>query len=105
MAVGYPSGKFEERSAKHVAQCTGYVVPRAWLLLGFVLLAPIIVRERLNLIVLAAVVGDVCIPEVHTFWSPYYRVELTRLPSPDAWPRPSAYSLVENHVWYRRRTY
>ncbi len=75
--------------------------PATWLLLGFLLLAPLVARDRLTLVVLAVVVCAVAIPEPNTFWSPYYRLELTRLPSPDGWPRASAYSLVANHVWYQ----
>ncbi len=75
--------------------------PATWLLLGFLLLAPLVARDRVTLVVLAVVVCAVAIPEPNTFWSPYYRLELTRLPSPDGWPRASAYSLVANHVWYQ----
>ena len=75
--------------------------PAAWLLLGFFLLAPLFARDRLTLVALAAVVCAVAIPEPNTFWSPYYRIELTRLAPPDGWPRASAYALVANHVWYQ----
>jgi len=75
--------------------------PAAWLLLGFFLLAPLVARDRLTLVALAAVVCAVAIPEPNTFWSPYYRIELTRLAPPDGWPRASAYALVANHVWYQ----
>jgi Spermine/spermidine synthase domain len=76
--------------------------PATWLLLGFLLLAPLLARDRLTLIVLAVVVCAVAIPEPNTFWSPYYRLDLTRLPSPDGCPGAAAYSLVANHVWYQR---
>lgn len=75
--------------------------PTTWLLLGFLLLAPLVARDRLTLIVFAAVVCVVAIPEPNTFWSPYYRIDLTRLSPPDGWPRASAYSLVTNHSWYQ----
>ena len=75
--------------------------PTTWLLLGFLLLAPLIASDRLTLVVLAIVVCAVAIPQPNTFWSPYYRLDLTRLPSPQGWPRASAYSLVANHVWYQ----
>jgi|HubBroStandDraft_6_1064221.scaffolds.fasta_scaffold02814_2 SAM-dependent methyltransferase len=75
--------------------------PASWLLLGFLLLAPLMAGDRLTLFVLAVVICVVAIPERNTVWSPYYRIELTRLSQPDGWPRASAYSLVANHVWYQ----
>jgi len=75
--------------------------PATWLLLGFLLLAPLIASDRLTLVVFAVVVCVVAIPEPNTFWSPYYRIELTRLSPPVSWPRASAYALVANHVWYQ----
>lgn len=75
--------------------------PVTWLLIGFLLLAPLVAGDRLTLVVFAVVVCVVATPEPNTFWSPYYRIELTRLSPPDGWPRASAYSLVANHVWYQ----
>jgi hypothetical protein len=75
--------------------------PAWWLLLGFLLLAPLVVNHRLTLVVLAVVICVVAIPEPNTFWSPYYRIDLNQLPPPGDWPRASAYSLVANHVWYQ----
>jgi SAM-dependent methyltransferase len=75
--------------------------PAAWLLLGFLLLAPLVAGDHLTLVVFAVVVCVVATPEPNTFWSPYYRIELTRISPPDGWPRASAYSLVANHVWYQ----
>jgi hypothetical protein len=75
--------------------------PATWLLLGCLLLAPLVSSDRLTLVVLAVVVCVVAIPEPNTLWSPYNRIDLTRLPPPDDWPRPSAYSLVANHMWYQ----
>jgi hypothetical protein len=75
--------------------------PATWLLLGFLLLAPLIASDRLTLVVFAVVICMVAIPEPNTFWSPYYRIELTRLPPPEGWPRASAYALIANHVWYQ----
>ena len=75
--------------------------PATWLLLGFLLLTPLVFSDRVTLAVLALVLCIVAIPETNVFWSPYNRVELTRLSPPDDWPRASAYSLVANHVWYQ----
>jgi hypothetical protein len=75
--------------------------PATWLLLGFLLLAPLVSGDRLTLAVLAAVLCVVAIPAPNTLWSPYNRVDLTPLPPPDDWPHASAYSLVANHVWYQ----
>jgi hypothetical protein len=75
--------------------------PAAWLLLGFLMLAPLVAGDRLTLVMFAVVVGIVAIPEPDIFWSPYNRIELTRLSSPEGWPRASAYALVANHVWYQ----
>jgi hypothetical protein len=75
--------------------------PATWLLLGFLLLIPLVSSDRLTLAVLAVAVCVVAIPEPNTLWSPYNRVDLTRLQPPDDWPRASAYSLVANHMWYQ----
>jgi SAM-dependent methyltransferase len=75
--------------------------PATWLLLGFILLAPLVARDRFTLVVFVVVVCVVAIPEANTFWSPYYRIDLIRLSPPDGWPRASAYSLVTNHTWYQ----
>ena len=75
--------------------------PATWLLLGFLLLVPLVARDRLTLVVFAVVVCAVAIPDANTSWSPYYRIDLTRLSPPEGWPRASAYSLVTNHVWYQ----
>jgi spermidine synthase len=81
--------------------------PATWLLLGFLLLAavpvlaPVPVYDRRALIVFAVLVCVVAIPEPNSFWSPYHRLDLARLPSPNGWPRASAYSLVASHAWYQ----
>jgi hypothetical protein len=75
--------------------------PATWLLVGFLFLLPFFVRKRVALALLAVTVIAVAIPEPGTFWSPYYRIDFTQLPSPDGSPHPSAYSVVTNHVWYQ----
>jgi len=75
--------------------------PTTWLLLGFLLLLPLVYSDRLTLVVFSMAICVVAIPESNTFWSPYYRIELTSLPPPNGWPRAAAYSLVANHAWYQ----
>jgi hypothetical protein len=75
--------------------------PGIWLLLGFVLLVPFFLRQPVALFVFATTVCFVAIPEAHTQWSPYYKIEFVSLPPPAGSSRTSAYSLVSNHVWYQ----
>ncbi len=75
--------------------------PTIWLLVGFGLLTSLFVHDRTTILVFVLVVCAVAIPQPNTFWSPYYRVDLVQLTPPAGWSRPSAYSLVTNHVWYQ----
>jgi SAM-dependent methyltransferase len=75
--------------------------PASWLGLGFLLLIPLIARDRLTIIVFAIVVSVVAVPQPNTFWSPYNRIDLVEMPPPAGWTRASAYSLVANHSWYQ----
>jgi spermidine synthase len=75
--------------------------PAIWLLVGFGLLLPVIKPDRLAIPIFALVVLLIGIPQPSTFWSPYYRIDLVRLPTPVGWLRASAYSLVSNHSWYQ----
>jgi len=78
--------------------------PLIWLMAGFVLLVPFFTRQRFALILFAAVLAVVAIPEPGTFWSPYYRIDFAPMPSPGGESQPStpaAYSVVTNHMWYQ----
>jgi Spermine/spermidine synthase domain len=75
--------------------------PATWILLGSLLLIPLLWKDRLAMGVFAVTICAVAIPEPNTFWSPYNRIDLVRLPSPSNWARASAYSLVSNHAWYQ----
>jgi hypothetical protein len=75
--------------------------PAIWLLVGFICLFPFFVRKPIALALFAVTIIAVAIPESGTFWSPYYRIDFTPLPSPEGSPLPSAYSVVTNHLWYQ----
>lgn len=75
--------------------------PVAWLALGFLLLVPLIAKDRLAIITFAIIVGVVAIPEPNTSWSPYHRIDVTEVPRPAGWPHASAYSLGADHSWYQ----
>jgi SAM-dependent methyltransferase len=75
--------------------------PASWLAVGFILLVPLIVKDRVTVVVLAIVVGAVAVPQHNTFWSPYNRIDLVEIPPPAGWNHSSAYSLVANHSWYQ----
>jgi hypothetical protein len=71
------------------------------LLIGFALLTPFFVRERRSILIFALLLGAVAVPEPNTLWSPYYRIDFNRLPSPTGGPDRSVYSVVANHAWYQ----
>jgi SAM-dependent methyltransferase len=75
--------------------------PASWMAAGFLLLVPLIAKDRLTMFVFAMVVGAVAVPQPNTFWSPYNRVDLVEIPPPAGWAHSSAYSLVANHSWYQ----
>ena len=75
--------------------------PASWLAAGFLLLVPLIAKDRLTLVVFAIVVGAVAVPQPNTVWSPYNRIDLVEIPPPAGWSHSSAYTLVANHSWYQ----
>jgi spermidine synthase len=75
--------------------------PRVWLLVGFSLLVPFFIRHRATIACFALCLLAVALPEANTLWSPYYKIKLVQLASPAGWQRPTAYSVVTNHVWYQ----
>ena len=75
--------------------------PPIWLVVGFALLIPFYTRQRAALILFAVTLAVVAIPEPGTFWSPYYRIDFTRVSSPGNPARPAGYSVVTNHMWYQ----
>jgi len=74
--------------------------PAVWLFAGFLLLT-FFAHDRVSIPVFSLAVLLLVIPQPNTFWSPYYRIDLIRLPTPAGWPLASAYSLVSNHSWYQ----
>jgi SAM-dependent methyltransferase len=76
--------------------------PVIWLLLGFILLVPFFWGEPVPSGVFALIVLFAVLQPAHTFWSPYYRVNLTELDPPSGWPRPSAYFLSVNHDYHQK---
>jgi hypothetical protein len=75
--------------------------PASWLLVGFLFLLPFFMHKRVALALFAITIVAVAMPQAGTFWSPYYRIDFTPLPSPENCPHPSAYSVVTNHLWYQ----
>lgn len=75
--------------------------PKIWLLMGFSLLAPFFLAHRTTIACFVLCLLAVALPETNTLWSPYYKITVVQLPSPAGWPKPSAYSVVTNHVWYQ----
>ena len=75
--------------------------PASWLAVGFLLLVPLIVKDRVTVVAFAIVVGAVAVPQPNTVWSPYNRIDLVEIPPPAGWSHSSAYTLVANHSWYQ----
>lgn len=76
--------------------------PSVWLLIGFGLMLPFLHRDKLALVLLPLLILATAIPQPDTYWSPYYRISVRRLPSPPGWPEPSAYSLTVNHDYHQK---
>ena len=76
--------------------------PVTWVLLGFLALAFLVSRPRLNLVIFALTVCAVALPQPNTYWSPYYRIDLIEVPPPPGWSRPAAYFLDVNHLFHQR---
>ncbi len=76
--------------------------PVAWILIGFMVALPVLLRERLAIIFFLLIVVAIARPQPNTFWSPYYQITLRELPSPADWPHPSAYTLDVNHDYHQR---
>jgi hypothetical protein len=75
--------------------------PTIWLFMGFGLLLPLLAFDRRAVIVFCVSVMLIAIPQRDTYWSPYYRIDLARLPAPPDCQHATAYSLVSNHSWYQ----
>lgn len=75
--------------------------PGAWMFLGLCLLAPLFLRKPLAMVAFTVLAVAVAIPDTHVLWSPYYKIEFTETPRPTGWSRPSAYTLIANHIWYQ----
>lgn len=74
--------------------------PAVWLAIGVTSLLPLIWRRRIEVAVLAALVAITAIPQPNTYWSPYYRIDITPVYTAES-SVPSAYSLSYNHSWYQ----
>jgi len=78
------------------------VGPAAWVLIGVSAALPFFTSERWSIVVFALLVGVLAIPQPHTFWSPYYRIDLREVSPPSGWPRPSAYFVDVNHDYHQK---
>ncbi|HSA91444.1 MAG TPA: hypothetical protein VLE48_00395 [Terriglobales bacterium] len=77
--------------------------PVVWAAVGCLLLVPFLrPRSLLWLTAGLALVFFLPVPEPRTYWSPYYRISLQPLPTPQGWNGPSGYSLTVNHDFHQR---
>jgi len=77
--------------------------PVVWTLGGFAAALPFFARSRSALVLLAlTVVVSGATLQVHTYWSPYYRIQMVSFPSPPDWPRPAGYQINVNHDFHQR---
>lgn len=77
--------------------------PVVWMLVGFAAAVPFFAKSRTALVFLALTVAmSGMTVRSNTYWSPYYRIELNKLPSPPDWPRQAAYQISVNHDYHQR---
>jgi spermidine synthase len=75
--------------------------PVAWTLIGVACLIPFFRHSKLAIILLLAAAAVTFPRDRHTFWSPYYRIDLYSYPSPQGWPQAPAYRLEVNHDFHQ----
>jgi hypothetical protein len=76
--------------------------PAVWILIGCLLLTPFLYRQRLLLIVFAAVILISAVPQHGVTWSPYYRIAFFAVTPPPGWSTPPAYELDVNHDYHQK---
>jgi len=76
--------------------------PVVWVLVGFLISLPFFIRDRMAIAGFALTVACLAIPQVHTYWSPYYRINLQELAPPPGWNHPSAFFVDVNHDYHQK---
>ena len=76
--------------------------PAVWLAVGFATAIPFLSARRGQLLSFVVVILAVAANQGHALWSPYYRIDLSKLPPPEGWSRPSAYLLSVNHDYHQK---
>ncbi len=75
--------------------------PVAWTLIGVACLLPFFHRSKVAVVLLLAAVAVTLPRDRHTFWSPYYRIDVYSYPLPPGWSQPPAYRLEVNHDFHQ----
>ncbi len=78
------------------------LTPVIWVLLGFLVLAPFFLRQRWAMAGFVLIVCAMALPQLHTYWSPYYRITLNQVSPPPGWPLPAAYFVDVNHDYHQK---
>jgi spermidine synthase len=75
--------------------------PLAWTLIGVACLLPFFRHSKLAIVLLLAAAAVTFPHDRHTFWSPYYRIDVYSYPLPQGWSQPPAYRLEVNHDFHQ----
>jgi SAM-dependent methyltransferase len=91
--------------------------PTVWVTVGFLLAVPFFLRERWVLAAFAVIAVAMAVtqpwtfgpgrftqnpPDALTVWSPYYRIDMNRVPPPAGWPRPRGYFISVNYDYHQK---
>lgn len=76
--------------------------PPVWLFVGLVAALPFLWNQRKVVLLFVLVIVASGLNQGHVLWSPYYRIDLIKLPPPAGWNRPSAYLLTVNHDYHQK---
>lgn len=88
--------------AAFTALCYMGSPPAIWLLVGLIAALPFIWTQPKMALLFLLVIAASGLNQRHAIWSPYYRIDLTEVPPPAGWNRPSAYLLTVNHDYHQK---
>jgi Spermine/spermidine synthase domain len=75
--------------------------PAIWVLVGLLVGLPLFIRVRHAVLAFSLIVVTLAFAHPHTYWSPYYRIDMQELPRPRGWQRPSAIVVTVNHDYHQ----
>jgi SAM-dependent methyltransferase len=75
--------------------------PAVWVLVGLLVGLPLFISVRHAVLAFILIVVALTLAHPHTYWSPYYRIDIQELPRPQGWQRPSVIVVTVNHDYHQ----